>query len=87
MVDSERFVTPSATVPAVPKYLLVPQKEGDFAKVSLFFIQKAITGCAGSTVQNVSKVTAGLLVGTLNDQQDSRLFNLQKVGHIEVEVP
>ena len=65
-VIAERLVASSATVPAVPKYLVVKQKEGDFKKVSTFFTDKAVTG---SLVQNIRKAAGGVLVETLNDQQ------------------
>lgn len=48
--------------------------------MSSFLIEKAITGCAGLAVQDIIKAAGGLLVETVNDQQDSKLFKLQKVG-------
>lgn len=37
LVDFEKFLMSSANVPAVPTYLVVKRKEGDFVKVSHFF--------------------------------------------------
>ena len=71
---------------AMPKYLVVKQKDGDFAKVSLFLIEKSITGCAESVVQDISKDTGGLLVETLIDQHGSRRLKLQTIGDTDVEV-
>ena len=48
LVDVERFVTSSANVPVELKCLVVKQKEGDFAKVTPFLTEKAITDCARS---------------------------------------
>ena len=55
MVDTERLELSSANVLAVPKYLVVKRKEGDFVKASPFLIKKAITGCAGSVVRTSEK--------------------------------
>ena len=50
-----------------------------------FLSIKAVTGFAGSTVQDIRKSAGGLLVEGLNDLQGSRLLNMQKIGNIEVE--
>lgn len=56
-------------------------------KVSLFPIEKAITSCAGPTVQVIRKAAAGgLLVGTLNDQQGFKLLKVQKIEDIDIQV-
>ena len=62
------------------------QKKGDFKKVSHFLIEKAVTSCTGSGIQEIRKAAGGLLVKTLNDDQGSRLLKLHKIRDIEVEV-
>ena len=85
-VDTERFLTSSAAAQAVSRYLVVQRKEGDFTKVNLFLIGKAVIGCPGPAVQDIRKSAGGLLVESLNDQQGSRLIKMQKIGDIEVDV-
>ena len=67
----------SVTVQAMPDTFGmygIMRKEDDFAKVSPFLIEKVLTGCAGSGVQNIRKIAGGLLIETLNDQQGLRLL-------------
>ena len=45
----------SPSVAAVLKYLVIKRKEDDFSKVNSFLIEKAITGYAGSAVQDIRK--------------------------------
>ena len=68
-------------MPAVQKYLVA----GDFANVGSFLITKAVTGCDGSAEREIRKAPGRLLVETLNDQQDSRLLKLQKIGDIGID--
>ena len=85
---TERFLTSSANVPAVPKYFVVKRKEGEFAKASPFLVtkKKTITGCFRLAVQEIRKAEGGLLVKTLTDQQSSRLLELQNIGDIDIIV-
>lgn len=85
-VETERFLTQAATTVPVPRYLIVKQKEGDFANVSPFLIQKSITACAGSAVKDIKKIGSGLMIETLNDEQGRKLLSMEKFGDVEVEV-
>ena len=63
-VDAERFLTSSVTLASGG------ETEGwQLCKIESFLIEKTVTGSAGSAVQDVRKVTGGLLVETLNDRQ------------------
>ena len=55
-------------------------------KISPFLIEKAVSGCSGSAVQDNTKAAVGVLVETLNDQQGWRLLKMQKIRNVEVEV-
>ena len=71
---------------AVPDYLVAKSTECDFVKDSAFLIEKAITSCARTTLQDIKNSAGGLLVKTLNNQQCSKLLRLQKIGNREIKV-
>lgn len=63
LVDAETFLISSGNRAAESKNLVVKKKDEDFAKVSLFPIERL-------------PVAGGLLVEALNDQQGSRFLKL-----------
>lgn len=71
---------------AVPKYLTVKRKEGNFEKVSPFLIEKCINTWAGSAIRDIKKTPTGLLLETFNENQGQKLLELKKIGTIDVEV-
>ena len=71
---------------AVPKYLTVKRKEGNFEKVSPFLIEKCINTWAGSAIRDIKKTPTGLLLETFNENQRQKLLELKKIGTIDVEV-
>lgn len=72
MVSKEvvNLLTKAAITTLVPRCMVVKQKEGDFTKVSPFLTEKTITAHAGSSIKDIRKMNLGLMIKTLNDQQE-----------------
>lgn len=72
-------------VGSVPRFLVVKRKEGNFEKVSPFFISKTMFGLVGE-LKSIKKLREGLLIECVSAAQASRLLKITRLRDIEVEV-
>ncbi|CAH1110610.1 unnamed protein product [Psylliodes chrysocephalus] len=70
---------------ALPRFLVVKRKEGDFSKISPFLIEKALNGICGPT-KMTKKTKEGLLLETVSPRQAKKILTMTKLCDIEVEV-
>ncbi|CAH1103022.1 unnamed protein product [Psylliodes chrysocephalus] len=68
-----------------PRFLIVKRKEGDFATVNPFLIQKFVYGRFGQ-VKNLKKIKDGLLIETNSAAQSKVMLTIKKFLDYEVEI-
>lgn len=83
--SSKLQLTSQESMDIVPRFLVVKRKEGDFANVSPFLIDKVLSSVVGA-VQSIRKIREGLLIETSSTSQARKLLKMEKFHDIEVSV-
>lgn len=82
---NKEFLSVERAEPALPKFIVISRKEGDFSKVSPFLIDKLLAQIISSKFE-VKKINEGLLVECTAARQIENLLKTTQLGDFEVDI-